>query len=94
MHPFAGSTEQNLGPGLVEACATGPGAPAGGAMVAEWQARHLASYWAVVVDRTPLWGSWQVMQPNAPPLSVLHRLQVQPAPCERTQPGFSRSPCW
>ncbi len=60
--------------------------------MAEWQARHLASYCAVVVDRAALWGSWQVTQPNAPPLSVLHRLQVQPAPCERTQSGFSRSP--
>ncbi len=44
-----------------------------------------------------LWGSWQVTQPNAPPLSVLHRLRVQPTPWERTQAGlvgsaFAESP--
>ena len=37
--------------------------------MAEWQARHLASYIAVVVDPRGWWASWQVTQPNVPPLS-------------------------
>ena len=65
-----------------------------GWLVAAWHVRHLLSYSAVLMARALWWGSWQVTQPNAPPLSVLQRLRAQPTPCERTQPGLSGSCSW
>ena len=45
-----------------------------------WHERQRASYWAEVIDRALRCGSWQVVQPKVPPLSMLHRLWLQPKP--------------